>query len=133
MSNLPQVDRSFAQLADSLLGAAESGDIGNPRFVRWLGYARSGESVPTALDTALTICEQVFGSPQEETHRNGDGNLHATVHAQWSNGSSALISIGPEKKGSASLPEVMILGSAGAAYFDGATGGGATLDQVGRE
>ncbi len=126
-------DSSFTRLSDSLVNAAESGDIGIPRFVRWLGRVEPDESVSELLNASLAVCENVFGSSPESIHQNGDVESHATIHAQWSNGSSALISIGPAGKGSASLPEVMILGSSGAAYFDGATGGAATVEQAGRE
>jgi hypothetical protein len=120
------------RLSSALVGAVEDGRIGLPRFVRWLERV-DGEAVGDELVTdALDICNRVFGSSPTRQHRSGDGVKHQTLQAVWSNGSSALISFAPAGDRSAAGAEIMLLGSSGAMYFDGALGGSPTVEQVGR-
>jgi hypothetical protein len=118
------------RLSGALVGAVEDGRIGLPRFVRWLDRVPESISSVDSITDAREICNRVFGSQPVREHRSGDGVKHQTVHAVWANGSSALISFGPAGAGVTTEPEIMLLGSSGAMYFDGALGGSPTVDQV---
>jgi len=120
------------RLSSALVGAVEDGKIGLPRFVRWLQRANAGSDGGEIVSDAVDICNRVFGSTPVRQHRLGADRSHQTLQAVWSNGSSALISYGPAGDESAAGPEIMLLGSSGAMYFDGAVGGAAAVDQVRR-
>lgn len=120
------------RLSDALSNAVADGSIGIPRFIRWLDRVRSEDSIDDSLSFGAEICNRIFGSEPVRMHRSGDGELHGTIHAVWANGSSALVSVGPAGVGASARPEIMLLGSSGAMYFDGAQGGAATVEQVGR-
>jgi len=123
MSNHEVQQSLLGKLSADLIQAAKSGQIGIPRFVRWTQSAGLSDDLEGARDT----CERLFGSSPERTEKFGDG-LFQTQLLIWSTGESAIFS---QSLGSpSSLPEIMLLGSAGAIYFDGTLGGTPTLEQV---
>ena len=125
-----QTSPYIARLTDSLAGAVAEGQIRLPRFVRWLDRIGSNASIEDSLTAGLETCNRVFGSKPAREHRTGDGNLHETVHAVWPNGASALISVGPGGAESESGPEIMLIGSSGAVYFDGTLSGTASISKA---
>lgn len=120
------------RLAGALVGAVEEGRIGLPRFVRWLEPVDDSRALEDVVSSASAVCNQIFGSQPIREHRSGDGVEQVTLQAAWNNGSSALISVGPAGTGRSVEPEIMLLGSSGAMYFDGALGGSPTVEKVGR-
>ncbi len=133
MPEIPQISAYTARLTDALTGAVVDGGVGLPRFVRWLDRVGSDGSIEDSLAAGLEACNRVFGSEPSREHRTGDEFLHAAIHAVWPTGSSALISVGPagSESESGTGPEIMLLGSSGAVYFDGTLGGAATVSKVG--
>jgi hypothetical protein len=121
------------RLSAALVETAADKRIGAPRFVRWLDRAGEDESVIDSIASGIEVCNRLFDSLPVREERSGDDVLHATVHAVWANGASALVSAGPAGTQSGAGPEIMLLGSSGAIYFDGALGGGATVEQVGQQ
>ncbi|MGB1749115.1 MAG: hypothetical protein ACPHK0_04985 [Dehalococcoidia bacterium] len=113
----------LGKLSVDLIQAAESGQIGIPRFIRWTQPTGPRSEFRFALD----LCERLFGSAPERSDVMGaDG--YQTQLLIWSTGESAIFS---QSSGSpSSLPEIMLLGSAGAIYFDGTLEGTPTLEQV---
>ena len=122
MPDHPQNSAYNARLADALTSAVADGRIGLPRFVRWLDRVDSGGSIEDSLAAGLEACNRAFGSKPVRERRTGDDLLHATIHAVWVTGASALISAGSAGAGAGAGPEIMLLGSSGAVYFDGTIG-----------
>tara|TARA_B110000467_G_scaffold109118_1_gene99442 strand:- start:72 stop:470 length:399 start_codon:yes stop_codon:yes gene_type:complete len=118
------------RLADSLVSTVGNDRVGTPRFVRWLDRLDPEVSIDDSMSLIVEICNRIFDGEPSRLERSGNGESHGTIHAVWANGSSALISVGPSGSNEASEPEIMLLGSAGAIYFDGTLGGQRTVDQV---
>ena len=114
------------RLSDALEFAVSEGQIGLPRFIRW--FDRFGD--PEAVAHGIDICSRVFGSHPVRQDRAGDALSNLAVTAVWANGASALVSIGMDGEGLQSGPEVMLLGSSGAVYFDGVNDGAATVERI---
>jgi hypothetical protein len=120
------------RLSQTVVAAVGDQRIGIPRFVRLLDRLDSETTVDDSLNSALELCNQIFGGEPVRQQRSGDSDTHGTLHVTWPSGASALISAGPlgTNTGFGSAPEIMILGSAGSIYFDGTNGGSSTVDQV---
>ena len=120
------------RLADVLVAAVSDDSVGIPRFVRWLDRVDvdAEGSVQESIAAGIDACNRVFGAKPTREHRSGDGKLHETAQLVWANGGSALISAVPAGTGRSSHPEIMLLGSPGAVYFDGQLGGTATADEL---
>jgi hypothetical protein len=112
-------ERAYLRLTDALARAVSEGRIGVPRFVRWHDRLEEGVSLNDAIAAGTTACTRVFGAKPIREHRTGDHLFHTTVHAVWASGASALISAGPSDIDDTAGPEIMLLGSSGAVYFDG--------------
>lgn len=125
MPNRTPSSTFLESLSDALLSSAKVGGIGIPRFIRWLDRVDNGGSVDDSIAIGIEVCSRVFEASPTRQYRTGDeyghGRLQVTVQAVWANGASALVSAGPAGTRSSSGPDVMLLGSAGAVYFDGAT------------
>ena len=120
------------RLADALISAVGNDRVGTPRFVCWLDRLDPEVSVDDSMSLSVEICNRIFGGEPSRLERSGNGESHGTIHAVWANGSSALISVGPSGSNESSEPEIMLLGSSGAIYFDGTLGGQRTAEQVPR-
>ena len=135
---MPNPSRKSAyldRLSQALSKAVDEERIGIPRFLRWLDRLDTETSVNESLNSALESCNQIFDGEPIRQHRSGDNELHGTIHATWLNGSSAIISAGPNRSGSGGVsngPEIMLLGSSGSIFFDGINAGIPTVEQVGR-
>lgn len=126
----------FERLSDSLVSTVNEDRIGTPRFVRWFDRIDPETSVDESLSLAVGVCNRIFDGEPSRLERSGSGESHGSIHAVWAIGASALISIGPSGELSAATrttdPEIMLLGSSGAIYFDGPLGGQRTVEQVAR-
>jgi hypothetical protein len=131
MPERPHTSSSLEKLSDALVTSARDGGIGIPRFIRWLDRVDGGGSIEDSIAAGIEVCSRLFGAPPTREYRTGDGRLQTTVQAVWANGASALVSVGPAGGRSNSGPDVMLLGSSGAVYFDGALGGRTTSDSRG--
>jgi hypothetical protein len=131
MPDHPPASAYNTRLTDALISAITDGRIGLPRFVRWLDRVDSGGSIEDSLEVGLEACKRAFGSEPVREHRTGDDLLHATIHAVWATGASALISAGPAGGKPGAGPEIMLLGSSGAVYFDGTIGSKPTVASAG--
>ena len=118
------------QLADALISTVGDDRIGTPRFVRWLDRLDPEVSVDGSMSLIVEICNRIFDGEPSRLERSGNGEFHGTIHAVWANGSSALISVGPSGANESLEPDIMLLGSSGAVYFDGTLGGQRTVEQV---
>lgn len=133
MPSQPQQSPYLSRLGDSLVQTADDGRIGFPCFMRWLDRIATGESLDDSLNAGLDICNRLFGSKPKRVYRAGDKQSHATIQAVWTSGASAVISAGPVGRGAENTntgPEIMLLGSSGAVYFDGAIGGSPTVSEI---
>ena len=133
MPNQSQKSAYLTRLGDSLVHTAAEGRIGFPRFMRWLDRIATGESLEDSLTGGLDICNRLFGSKPKRVFQAGDKQSHATMQAVWASGASAVISVGPAGRSAASSitgPEIMLLGSSGAVYFDGTVGGSPTVSEI---
>jgi hypothetical protein len=122
-NNYAYVDR----LSDALVNIVNEDRIGVPRFIRWLQRVGADGSVDDSVAVGIEACNRVFGSEPMREYRTGDDLTHVTVHAVWASGASALISAGPAGSQVNAGTDVVLLGSSGAVYFDGANGGAATV------
>lgn len=120
------------RLSQTIVTAVSNQRIGIPRFVRFLDRLDSETTVDDSLNSALELCNQIFGGEPVRQQRGGDPDTHETLHVAWQDGASALISAGPSgtNSGIGSAPEIMILGSSGSIFFDGTTSGSPTVEQV---
>ncbi|MBT3994734.1 MAG: hypothetical protein HOF01_02955 [Chloroflexi bacterium] len=123
------------RLTDALVSVVENDRVGTPRFVRWLDRIDPESSIDDSLSLVVGICNRIFDGEPNRVERSGNSESHGTIHAVWASGSSALISVGrsgaPSRSNEASEPEIMLLGSSGAIYFDGSlVGGKRTVEQV---
>ncbi|HJP28120.1 MAG TPA: hypothetical protein QF694_04840 [Dehalococcoidia bacterium] len=132
MSTSSNISTYVERLSDALAAAIANGRVGAPRFVRWIDRIPVSESPTDAITSGIEVCNRVFGSTPVREYIHGDDALQGTLHAVWDNGASAIISAGPAGSGVNTGPEIMLLGSSGAVYFDGAQGGVATVELVGR-
>jgi hypothetical protein len=130
----PSIPKSpyYERLSDALHTAVADNRIGVPRFIRWLDHLAPGADPEDARAVALEVCTRVFGSNPKHSDAAGASLGQAVLLARWTSGASALITAGPASNTEVAGPEIMLLGSAGAIYFDGPRGGSATVDQVGR-
>ncbi len=124
MPEIPESSAPLDRLSVTLTKGVGDGRIGSPRFIRWLDRIANSGSVGESLAFALETCSLIFGSKPVRKHQSGDDVLHGTIHAVWADGSSVLISAGPGGVDVGAGPEIMLLGTSGAMYFDG------TLDRV---
>ncbi len=111
-------EHAYSRLADALVSAVSEERIGVPRFVRWLDRVEENVSVGDSVAAGIAACSRVFDADPIREHRTGH-LFHVTVHAVWASGATALISAGPGDIEAETGPEIMILGSSGAVYFDG--------------
>ncbi len=126
-------ERAYLRLTDALARATSEGRIGVPRFVRWQDRLDEGVSLSDSIAAGTTACIRVFGTRPIREHRTGDHLFHTTLHAVWASGASALISAEPCDVDDEAGPEIMLLGSSGAVYFDGllADAPAPRVDQIG--
>ena len=113
----------LAKISEDLTEAARSGQIGIPRFIRWTQPA----GILNDFDIAQNLCNRLFGATPERTDEF-ESDLIKTRMLVWTTGESAILA--QSSSNPDSLPEVMLLGSAGAIYFDGPGDGIRTLEEV---
>jgi len=123
MSNLEVQLNLLAKISEDLTEAARSGQIGIPRFIRWTQPA----GILNDFDIAQNLCNRLFGSTPVRSDEFGSdpGQTRLLI---WTTGESAILAQSSNTPDS--LPEVMLLGSAGAIYFDGSGGVIRTLEEV---
>jgi hypothetical protein len=105
----------------------EARRVGDPVFARWIETIRSSDrpeapNQTSCVDHALEVISGWMGGrPEIRSHTDTPGA--ATVLCKWPNGATALVAIGVASPDARPSLDIALIGSTGAAYYDGLSGG----------
>ena len=94
--------------------------LGQPQFLRCLVQV-SADRLGDAINEWIALGEAWFGSSVATRHRLGDGSgVYLTEMAKWETGQAALITVSSTGSNGAPAIDLMLIGSRGTIYHEGA-------------
>ena len=94
--------------------------LGQPQFLRCLAQV-SADRLGDAINEWVALGEAWFGSSVATRHRLGDGSgVYLTEMAKWETGQAALITVSSTGSNGAPAIDLMLIGSRGTIYHEGA-------------
>jgi len=105
------------ELAPAMSEIVESGRLGSTRFIRCIGEVRSEVNLETVADGWHMAFRRLIGSEPSRQVVSGDEEFALTGMTNWPGGQSAILVVGRTQEDMRPSPDLMIIGSKGAAYY----------------
>ena len=105
------------ELAPAMSEIVESGRLGSTRFIRCIGEVRSEVNPETVADGWHMAFRRLIGSEPSRQVVSGDEEFALTGMTNWPSGQSAILVVGRTQEDMKPSPDLMIIGSKGAAYY----------------
>jgi len=105
------------ELAPAMSEIVESGRLGSTRFIRCIGEVRSEVNLETVADGWHMAFRRLIGSEPSRQVVSGDEEFALTGMTNWPGGQSAILVVGRTQEDMKLSPDLMIIGSKGAAYY----------------
>ncbi len=108
--------------AEGMADIARSGRIGRPVFVRWTETVRERGSAQATADAAVGHVSGWMGAaPDRRTVIGSQDAGNLTVFCAWDGGQSAIVATSVASADARSGLDIALIGSSGAAYYEGST------------
>ncbi len=117
---LDMVVADLSALSEVVQEAIGEERLGQPQFLRCLAQV-SADRLGDAIDEWIALGEAWFGSSVATRHRLGEGSgVYLTEMAKWETGQAALITVSSTGSNGTPAIDLMLIGSRGTIYHEGA-------------
>ena len=110
----------LSALSETVQEAIGEERLGQPQFLRCIAQVPAA-GLSDAVDGWIALGETWFGSSVATRHRLGEGSgVYVTEMAKWETGQAALVTVSSSGSDGASAIDLMLIGSRGTLYHEGA-------------